>query len=327
MRIVVTGASGFVGRATVRVLREAGHEVVPVVRRAPDDAAAGPELKILPDQTEEARWRPVVANVDAVVHLVAHAHQGERTGSAALAEFRRVNVDITRALAIACRQTEVPRMVYLSSAKVFGEGSRCDASGKPEAFRAETPPAPEGPYGASKLEAEQILVRELNATALSILRPPLIYGPGMRANLLSLLRAVSRQIPLPFASLQNRRSLVHRNTVVDAIGHCLQPAASQPGTRIFTLADLTLSTPELVVLMAAGLGVPARLFAFPEAGLRALGKLSGRGAQVERLVGSFVIDGSAAARDLALPTPPTGEVAWREIARIFRAGEDVWRCA
>ena len=326
MRVIVTGASGFVGRATVRTLQEAGHEVVPVVRRASDIVDAR-DARILPEQTDEARWRSLVENVDAVVHLVAHAHQGERLDAGGVADFKRVNVDITRALAAACRHAEVSRMVYVSSAKVFGEGSRCEVSGEPYTFRAETPPAPEGPYGASKLEAEQILSHELGDAALSILRPPLIYGPGMRGNLLSLLRAVSRQIPLPFASLRNRRSLVHRNTVVAAIARCLEQPFSLPRKQIFTLSDLTLSTPDLVRLMAAGLGVPPRLFPLPATALRALGTITGRGAQVERLVGSFVIDGSAAAAALGLQCPLEAGVTWQEIARTLRAGEGAWRCA
>lgn len=326
MRVVVTGASGFVGRATVRALAEAGHQITSVVRQAPAGRTES-DIAVLPDQTAATMWRRVVQNVDAVVHLVAHAHQGERATAAARADFKRVNIEITRALAVACRQTEVPRVVYVSSAKVFGECSPNDAFGNPVPFRAESRTAPEGPYGTSKLEAEQILSHELRPIALSILRPPLIYGPGMRGNLLSLLRAVSRQIPLPLAGLTNRRSLVHRRTVAEAIGRCLARAPGQRETQIFTLADLTVSTPDLVRMMARGLGVRARLFALPSAVLRAVGSLSGRGAQIDRLVGSFVIDGSAAAHALELVSPPDVDAAWQEIARTFRAGEGAWRCA
>ena len=326
MRIVVTGANGFLGRATVRALCAAGHEVVSVTRRRtealPDDRSV-----VLPDQTALEGWRPLVENADAVVHLVAHTHQGEHTGPTARAEFRRVNVEVTRALATACRQARVSRVVYVSSAKVYGECSLQDASGVIKAFRAESPVAPVGPYGASKLEAEHLLSQELNGATLSILRPPLIYGPGMRGNLLSLLRVVARQAPLPFSTLDNRRSLVHRSSVVAAIGCCLQQPSPQPGTQVFTLSDLTVSTPELVRIMAGGLGLSARLFPLPIAVLRAFGKLSGRVAQVDRLVSSFVIDGDVATHALELPKPPGVEAAWQEIARVFRADKGAWQCA
>lgn len=315
-RVVVTGANGFVGRRVCARLVAAGREVVAVVR---DERASVP-----PGVTDVIRigaidahtdWSRALHAGDAVVHLAARAHQGD--AAAAQEDFRRINVDGTRALADAAIAAGVAQILYMSSAKVFGEASLPDADGVPHAYTVDDPPRPIGPYGESKLAAETLLRERCAPTgvALTILRPPLVYGPGNKANLHALLTAITRGWPLPLASIDNRRSLVHVDNLADLVLRAIDTAQ---GLRCYTVADIELSTPDLVRALARGLGRAPRLLLCPVAVLRALATLAGKQDLSARLTDSMVVERRRVMRELDWHPPVAFETAMQAIGAHHR---------
>lgn len=283
MRVAVTGANGFVGRATCERLTHAHHSVRAIVRK-PD--LHWPEAFALGDIHGKTDWSGALTGIDCVVHCAARVHVMDERSSDPLAVFRSVNVEGTQRLAQQAVQAGVRRLVFLSSLKVLGEAT---APGKP--FVARSTPQPTDPYGLSKWEAETALRAIGNASGLEIvvIRPPLVYGPGVKANFARLVQAVAGGIPLPLGSVDNRRSLVGLDNLTDLITLCVQhPSAAH---QTFLVADgVDTSTPELIHAIAQAMGRPARLWPVPVGWLRLAGRLSGQGAQVERLTGSLQVD-------------------------------------
>lgn len=285
MTIVVTGANGFVGRPLCTALTQAGHDIVAAVR----PHAALPEgirrcsVAGLAASTD---WSPALAGAGAVVHLAARVHVMHDTSADPLAEFRAANVAGTLALAEQAATAGLRHFVFLSSIKANGEETGATPFGPETA-------APVDPYGISKLEAEQGLaaIAARTGMAVTVLRPPLVYGPGVKGNLRRLLQAVDRGLPLPLGSIDNRRALIGVDNLTAAIGRALDRAPA-PGTcRIYTLCDgETVSTPGLIRRLAAALGRPARLVPVPVGWLRLAGRLTGRSAAIQRLTGSLEID-------------------------------------
>jgi len=310
MRILVTGASGFVGAVLCRELVARGHAVRAAVRREGTPTAAPPQLGQvrIPDIAAEFDRRALLDGVDVVVHLAAIAHRS--AGSEA--ELRRVNVDGTVRLAQAAAGF-VRRFVFLSSVKVHGEDSGGGAYREADAQR------PEDSYGRTKLEAERALtgIAARGGMELVLIRPPLVYGPGVKANFLRLLGWVDSGLPLPFASVRNRRSLIYLGNLVDAIARCVEhPAARGP----FLVSDEeTVSTPNLVSRIARALGRPARLIPTPPALLRAAGTIAGRRGEIRRLIGNLVVDPSRAHRALDWRPPCTLDQGLAETARWFKS--------
>ena len=272
-RVVVTGAAGFVGRTLCPMLAAAGHEVSAITRDA------------IPEIGPDTDWNTALAGAGAVVHLAARVHVTEEPAADPLTAHRRINTLGTRHLAEAALAAGVRRMVFVSTIKVNGENTPL------EPFRATDVAAPRDPYGISKREAEQALFQVAGESAMEavVLRPPLVYGPGVKGNFLSLLRVCSKAPPLPLARVANRRSLIYVGNLADAILRCLtHPAAAG---RTFLVSDgEALSTPELVRRVAAALGRPARLFPVPPALLRLAGRLTGKSSAVERLLDSLAVD-------------------------------------
>lgn len=295
MTIAVIGAGGFVGKALTAHLRGEGESVVPIVRRA-----AGVEGERAINDLATADWRTLLAGCDGTVLAAARVHVMNETAADPLAEFRRVNVEGSLAVMRGAIAAGVRRFVFISTVKVNGEETVVGAP-----FTADQAPRPTTPYGISKHEAEQAL-RALAAEAgieLAIVRPTLVYGPGVRANFESMMRWVARGMPLPLGGIErNRRSLVGIDNLVDLIVACLRSPAAAGETFMASDGD-DLSTTRLLREVGHALDRPARLLPIP-AGLLDLGaRLIGKGEAMHRLTGSLQVD-IAKNRDLLGWAPP-----------------------
>jgi nucleoside-diphosphate-sugar epimerase len=309
--MLVTGASGFVGQALCDALEAQGHRVRRAIRKSPVRASS--RAIAIGNIGPDTNWRAAIAGCDAVVHLAAHVHLMRSQAEDAADTFHRVNVEGSENLARQAARAGVRRFVFLSSVKVSGDYS----TGR--AFTEQDPLAPTDDYGLSKAEAEDGLRAIAAETGMEvvILRPPLVYGPGVKANFLGLLKAVDAGIPLPFASIQNRRSLIFVGNLVNAIESCLyHPAAAN---RTFFVSDGNdVSTAELVTEVAAALGRNPRLWAFPAAWLRLVGQFSGRAEQIARLTQSLQIDTSRIRAELGWHPPFTLQQGLAETAAWYR---------
>lgn len=282
MRIVVTGAGGFVGRALVDHLAADGHDVVPIAR-----APLGLANERVIDDIGAADWPALLSGVDAVVHLAARVHMMRDMAADPLTEFRRVNTAGTRAIAEAGARAGVKRFLFLSTIKVNGETT---PRGRP--FRSTDPVHPTDAYGISKQEAEAALFELARTTtmAVTVIRPPLIYGPGMKGNLRSLVSALRLGIPLPLSSItENRRSLVGVDNLLSLISVALiHPAAANA---VFLASDdEDVSTAGLLRVLAAAVGRKPRLLPFPVRLIQLVAGIVGKKAAADRLVGSLQVD-------------------------------------
>jgi len=268
--MVVTGAGGFVGR---RLL-----------------ALAGGHVATLSARNDRARWLSTLQQGQCVVHLAARVHVMHEAAIDPLTEFRKANVEMTLALARMAAMAQVKRFVFISSVKVNGEATQPG-----HAFVEDGTCHPQDAYGLSKFEAEQGLRQIAAETGMEvvIIRPPLVYGPGVKANFAALMRAVQKGWPLPLGATHNQRSLVALDNLVDFIITCItHPKAAN---QTFLISDgQDLSTTELVRGMAQAAGVPTRLLPVPVWALKWAGRLVGQGDAVQRLCGNLQIDISKA---------------------------------
>lgn len=299
MTVLVTGASGFVGRALCRRALAARVNVRAAMRN-PEEAIAHLATIEVPSLDEQTDWAQALANCRAVVHTAARVHVMDEAALDPLTEFRRVNVEGTLHLAHQAAAAGVRRFVFVSSIKVNGESTR---AGHP--FTANDAPAPQDAYGISKMEAELGLRQVAIETGMEvvIVRPPLVYGPGVKANFASMMRAVQRGIPLPLASVtHNRRSFVALDNLVDLLIACIDlPAAAN---QTFLVSDgEDLSTTDLLRRLGHAQGTPARLFSVPSALLQVGANLLGKGAVAQRLLGNLQVDLSHTSNTLNW-TPP-----------------------
>jgi nucleoside-diphosphate-sugar epimerase len=283
MNVLVTGANGFIGTAVTERLAHDGRFLVrPAVRRtlALQSVAGAPV--VVGDLTDQTDWRTALENQDAVVHLAARVHVMRDAAADPLAEFRRTNVDGSRALALQAAAAGVRRFVFVSSLKVHGEEGR---------FTEADPLAPVDPYGISKAEGERALkeVATRSGMELVIVRPPLVYGPGVKANFAALMRAIARGLPLPIGSIRNRRSLVAVDNLVDLLAVCLvHPAAA--GETFLVSDGEDLSTPDLARRLGCAMSRPARIVPLPPSWLAGAATLAGRRSAAHRLLSSLTVD-------------------------------------
>ncbi|WP_317847626.1 UDP-glucose 4-epimerase family protein [Pseudomonas sp. HTZ2] len=312
MNILLTGITGFVGRAVARRLLQDGHRLRAAVRRnSPGDFDDIEVVKF--DQLEDHDWSTALERQDVVVHCAARVHVMNEQSQDPLSEFRRVNVEGTLNLARSAARVGVKRFVFISSIKVNGEGT---LPGK--LFFADSVVSPLDPYGISKREAEEQLLAlaDVSGMEVAIIRPVLVYGPGVKANFLSMMGWLERGIPLPFGAIHNKRSMVALDNLVDLISICvLHPAAAN---QIFLVSDgEDLSTTQLLQRTANALGRRAHLIPVPAWILILIARLFGKSAVAQRLCGSLQVDIQKTRLLLGWTPPMSVDQALSKTARNF----------
>ncbi len=293
MRTLITGATGFVGQALCAAASAQGWQVRAALRHD-RSLPAGVDQLVVGDIGAHTDWTQALAGVGVVMHLAARVHVMRDTAADPLAAFRTVNLLGTENLARQAAHARVRRLVFLSSIKVNGESTPL---GRP--FTEDDASAPGDAYAMTKHEAEQALraLAEQTGIEVVILRPPLVYGPGVKANFLSLMRAVARGVPLPLGAIDNRRSLIYVGNLADAILRCGNHPAAAGQTYLVSDGE-AVSTPELARRLAQTMGRPARVFPVPLGLLSLAGRLTGKAAQMARLMDSLHIDDGKIRREL-----------------------------
>ena len=318
-RVLVTGVGGFVGRYVCRKLIESGYSLRAGVRNVEsisDLQRAVPGLSdsfLLGDLGANPELRGALAGVSAVVHLAARVHVMKESSGDPLQEFRRVNVAGTKALAHAAVEAGVRRFIFVSTIKVNGDLT----SGKP--FNVDMPPAPQDAYAISKWEAEETLraIAAESGLEVVIVRPPLVYGPGVRGNFLRLMSLVDRALPLPWPKVENCRSMIGAENLADFLVRCVgHPKAAG---RSFLVKDSEdISTRELITRLARLLGRPVRLVPVPESLIRLAASLAMRKEAAGRVLDSLVIDSDYAQQSLQWVPPVTLDDGLAATARWYR---------
>jgi nucleoside-diphosphate-sugar epimerase len=306
-RVLVTGASGFVGGVLCETLRASGYTVRAAVRTAEHAAPAGAEQVVIGDLST-TDWTAALRDVQLIVHAAARVHT---PGTAAVA-YEQTNAEGTRRLADAAARAGVQRLVYLSSVKVNGDGAE-------RAYAATDEPKPGDAYARSKLRGEQyVLAAGAAGVSVGVVRPPLVYGPSVTANFLRLLSWADRGCPLPLASIDNRRSLVSVWNLCDLVRRLLDHGTARG--RIWMVSDgEDLSTPQLIRELARALNRPARLFPMPPALLRWAGWLLRRDTELARLCGSLTVDMTPTCLELGWRPPISLEDGIARTARWYRS--------
>lgn len=281
MRILVCGASGWIGRALCATLEHRPDPVIRAVRRSatPGDLAVG-------DLHAHTPWEKALrGGIDVVVHLAGRVPAGHGLPPVPDQDYFETNTLGTIHLAQQCASHGVSRFIFLSTVKVLGECS----GGRP--LCGGDAAAPADAYAESKWRAEQALweIAAGSTMGVVVLRPPLVYGPGVRGNFLRLMRAIHKGHPLPLSAVHNRRSLVFLGNLIDAIDRCLRDPRAVGNSYLVSDGE-DISTPELVRRAASALGVRPRMLPVPEGLLRWTGQLAGRRAAVDRLLGSLSVN-------------------------------------
>ncbi len=312
MRVLLTGARGFVGRALSESLAGQSREFRLVVRSG-CESIVGAIPRVIGDIGPHTDWSSVLEGVDAVVHLASRVHVMNESGGDTDALYRETNTFGTLHLAQQAANAGVRRFVFVSSVKVNGEE-------RDEAYSEDDRPAPIGPYATSKRDAELGLweIADRSGMEVVVIRPPLVYGPGVKANFLSMMRWLHHGVPLPFGSIRNRRSLVSIGNLVDFIVTCIDHPAAANETFLVSDGE-DLSTTDLLLRLAAALEVKARLIDVPVPVLKMGTMMLGRGEMLRRLCGSLCVDASKANRLLGWSAPLSVDDGLKATADHFRA--------
>ena len=319
MRILITGATGFIGKAVSCEARNSEHEVIVAVREYTQVFSEQIEQFKITDLSQEIDWKNSLQGVNVLIHTAARVHVMNDNTADPLAEFRKVNTFATLDLARQAAEAGVKRFVFLSSIKVNGEATRF---GYP--FMPDDDYIPTDPYGLSKYEAEQGLLALAKKTEMEvvIIRPPLVYGPSVKANFASMMKWINKGVPLPFGAVHNKRSLVALDNLVSFIIHCADyKKTPQAANQIFLISDgEDVSTTELLRKVAKAFGKRALLLPIPVSLMVFVANLLGKQNVTDRLFGSLQVD-SSKAREL---------LSWRPVItmdeQLKKTADTYWLC-
>lgn len=314
--VLVTGATGFVGRTLCsRLIADRWYVRGTLLEsKSFSSLVEGVEPALIEPIGIDTPWNLALKGVDIIIHLAARVHVMHEIATDPLLQFRKVNLHGTERLARQAAQAGVKRFVFMSTIGVNGDNSG-DRS-----YTEGDVPHPHNPYSVSKYEAELALRQISIETGMEvvIIRAPLVYGAGNPGNFLSLLRIVSKSIPLPLASIKNRRSLIYVGNLVDALAVCATHPAAAGKTYLVSDGE-DVSTPELIRRTARALGVPARIFPVPVFLMKLTGMLTGKSGAVNRLTGSLTVDSEKIRQELGWKLPFTMEEGLRETAGWFKS--------
>lgn len=311
-RVLVTGANGFIGAALCNDLLSEGFNVVTAQRQLTKETdLPAMSCKFTGYIDGNTDWSEALVDVDTVVHLAARVHVMKESRANPLEDYQKVNVEGTANLAEHAARSGVKRFVYLSSVKVLGEEHST-------AYTENSPTSPKGAYSISKLEAEnQLKSISINSDLqYVIIRPPLVYGPGVKANFSSLLHLAKLKLPLPLGAIKNRRSFIFLKNLVDCILTCISHPCAANQTYLVS-DDCDLSTPDLIRLTASALNVPCRLFPLPVSTLRLVGRLLHKEELMRRLIDNLAVDISKIKTDLSWKPPYSVESGLDAVSRWF----------
>lgn len=328
MRVLVTGAGGFIGRFVCSEL-VFSTEVVGALRSPAPAGCLHPGISALTvgDIHGETSWVPFLEGIEVVVHLAARVHVLRDSFRDPWPLFRRVNTEGTIRLAEECAKAGVRRIVFVSTIGVTGNRSPIGPDGRPVAIRGDEPPCPADPYARSKWEAEAGLREVATAKRMEyvIIRPPLVYGPGMKGNMVRLLDWIWSDRPLPFGSVRNQRSFLGVQNLANLIHQCVRDARAAGGTVVASDED-TISTPDLIRRLAFHTGRRACLWRVPVPLVKTGGAILGKTREFSRLLDSLVVDNTPVKRRLNWAPSITLEEGLRGACRSYRAeksGEDL----
>ncbi|TBN43366.1 SDR family oxidoreductase [Pseudomonas sp. BGI-2] len=315
-KVLLTGASGFLGKSVLQRLISDKQQCTVAVRSGVENFPNEVDARIINSLDDQSEWLDLVNNQDVVIHCAARVHVMNETAADPLVEFRKINVMGTLNLARAAAQSGVKRFIFISSIKVNGESTKPG-----QLFSADDLPAPCDPYGVSKMEAEQGLRKLSQETGMEvvIIRPVLIYGPGVKSNFRSMMISLRRGVPLPLGSIRNKRSLVALDNLVDLIATCISHPNAANQTFLASDGE-DVSTPELLIRMGKVLDKPARLIPVPSWVLYLCAALVGRSAVAKRLCGSLQVDISKTCSLLHWKPPYGVDEALAKTAHDFTKG-------
>ncbi len=312
-KVLVTGANGFIGYALCKKLLVSNYKIKGVVRSKNYNSRLfeGIDTWKLESVGPKTDWSEALIGIECVVHLAARVHIVTNDTHDPFTLFREVNVSGSKRLAREAAFANVRRLIYISSVKVNGEG-------RSTPYKEEDIPKPQDAYSISKWEAEKVLnkISEETGMEIVILRSPLVYGPRVKANFLRLLEIVEHGIPLPLASIKNRRSFIYLDNLVDAIVTCMKhPKAA--GQTYFVSDGEDVSTSELIRRISYALGRPSRIFPLPPVMLNIAGIITGKSVAIDRLLSSLMVDSSKFRRELDWKAPFSMEQGLRETAKWY----------
>lgn len=312
-RVLITGANGFIGQAMCNHLLAQGWQVLGAIRRRDCryDLPKGVLACVVGEIDRHTYWDRFLKDVDTVIHLAARVHHPKDASEDIFRIYHETNTIGTGRLLRAAISSNVRRFLFVSSIKVNGEGID-------RPYRESDPPAPVDPYGITKAEAENLVnfYRKKANIETTILRPPLVYGKGVKANFLQLLKMIEKGIPMPFASIDSQRSFIYLENLVHAIDTCLSHR-SAIGKTFLVCDDETMTVPDLIGRLSRAMGKQARLFAVPKGLLSLLERMPGAGSSISKVNRALVVDNSKIREELGWNPLYSVDVGIRETVKWY----------